>query len=230
MIAGLTAMTNGAAAAERKLLMAGFKDIVIENDIAVELTIGKSPKAVVSGDKRDLPRVVLQRRGDVLIVQLRSRAADARTRPMTQPLVLKLQNYDLENVTIRGNGRLDTTSLSNSNRARILIQGSGLLNIGTLKADQLVATIVGNGQAKVASGDVRDGLIEIQGGAIVDTGDLLFRDLAVTHQGNGETRATVKNAARITNNGRGRISISGSANCFVKQAGSATIDCPKYGK
>jgi len=230
MLAGLCLPAAQANAAERKLLMSGFKDIVIEDDIAVELIVGKSPKAVAIGDRRELPRVLLERRGKALVVKLRQSAINSRRRPMDQPLVIKLQNYDLENVIIRGNGTLTTNKLSSNNTARVLISGSGALNVAMLESNRLIATIIGNGNIKFADGSVRDGLIEIQGGAIVDAGGVMFDELDITHQGNGETIATVKRAANITNNGRGRISITGSANCSIKQAGSAVIDCPKYGR
>lgn len=228
-LAALCLSAPQANAAERKLLMSGFKDIVIENDIAVELIVGKSPRAVAIGDRRELPRVLLERRGKALVIKLRRTNINSRRRPVEQPLVVRLQNYDLENVTIRGNGTLTTNILSSNNTARVLISGSGALNVGKLESNRLIATIIGNGNISFADGKVRDGLIEIQGGAIVDAGGVIFDDLDITHQGNGETIATVKRAANISNNGRGRISITGSANCFIKQAGSAVIDCPKYG-
>lgn len=228
VIAAIIAPSQNAEAAERKLLMSGFKDIIIENDITVELITGKSPKAIVSGDKKDLSRVMLKRRGRVLVVQVRSALANARRRPSEQPLKLSIQNFDLENVTIMGNGRLETTGLSNSGEARILIQGSGELKVGTINARRLTTTIFGNGNIDLGAGNVDKGLIELQGNATVNAENVKFNELGITHQGNGETHANVKHSAKINNSGRGRITINGTANCFIQQAGSAVIDCPKY--
>jgi len=222
-VAAILISAQTADAAERRLLMSGFKDLVIENDIAVELTTGKTPKAIVTGDKKELSRVKLIRRGDALINQL----SNARRR-QGEPLKLMLQNRSLENITIRGNGELITDSLSNSGEASILVHGGGLVKIGSLKANRLVATVIGNGNVSIDEGAVDAGLIEVQGGAQVDASAVNFNKLDVTHDGNGKTTANVKQAVNIFNNGRGKITITGSANCFIKQAGSAVIDCPKY--
>ncbi len=221
---------GSAEAAERKLLMAGFKDLLIQDDIEVDLTVGKAPRAVVTGEKRELSRVILERRGAKLVIRLRSKINNAPQRTGGEPLKLTISNYDLENVEIRGNGLLTASALENSGKAKILVVGSGNVNIDHIDADRLVATVVGNGRVTLGGGKVRSGLVEIQGSAEIDASAVAFRDLSITHDGNGSSSANVANAATITNNGRGAISISGKGRCFIRQAGAATIDCPKYGR
>ncbi|MEE9433154.1 MAG: DUF2807 domain-containing protein [Sphingorhabdus sp.] len=219
-----------AHAAERKLLMAGFKNIVVEDDIEVNLTIGKAPRATVTGDKRELSRIILDRRGNTLVVRLRPQAVGNPRRPASEPLRLALSNYALENIELRGNGRINATALKNSGSARIFVLGSGEINIDNMIVDRLVATVIGNGSVKIGGGKVRRGLIEIQGGAEINASAVNFRNLEVTHEGSGTSSATVANAAKINNNGRGSITITGKGSCFIKRAGSAIIDCPKYAR
>lgn len=52
----------------------------------------------------------------------------------------------------------------------------------------------------------------------------------VTVSGNGETRVHVDEAANIFNRGTGTINVGGNGSCFVKQAGSAFINCARIEK
>ncbi len=227
---GAALLTGTAHAAKRNLLMAGFKDLIVEDDIEVILTIGKSPKAVVTGDKRDISRVILDRRGNTLIVKLRSRANNAQRRPASEPLKLTLSNRDLENIELRGNGRIEASGLKNNGDAKIFIFGNGDVTVGNMSALRLTTTVIGNGSIAMNGGKVRNGLIELQGNAKIDAAAVTFGDLEVTHQGGGQSSANVTNGATIYNDGRGSITITGKGRCFIKRAGSATIDCPKYAR
>lgn len=217
-----------AQAAERKLLMPSFKNIVIEDDIAVELTTGKSPKARVIGDKKDISRVFVERQGRTLVVRVKSNRLNDRRRVAREPLKLIMQNHDLHNVTIRGNGSLTANTLTNPRSARILLAGNGELKLDRVKADRLLASVIGNGNIDIGEGQVNRGLLEIQGGGIINAADVRFTDLDITHQGNGKTTANAKRQVSITNNGRGRITVSGKGSCLIEQAGSATINCQNY--
>jgi len=204
--------------------------IVVEDDIEVILTIGKAPKAVVTGDKRDISRVILDRRGSKLVVKLREQVNNTQRRPATEPLKLMLSNRDLENIELRGNGRIEASSLKNNGDAKIFVFGNGDISIGNMSALRLTATVIGNGSVAMNGGKVRSGLIELQGNAKIDAAAVTFGDLEVTHQGSGQSSANVTNGTTIHNNGRGSITITGKGSCFIKRAGSATIDCPKYAR
>jgi Putative auto-transporter adhesin, head GIN domain len=223
-----TALTEPASAAERKLLMAGFKNLVVEDDIEVTLTIGQSPKAQVNGDKAEISRVILERRGNTIVVKLRSTLNNASRRPATEPLRVTISNRDLENIELRGNGRIVATNLKNAGNARIFVFGSGDVTVNDVSALQLTASVIGNGSVTLGGGKVRNGQIELQGNAKIDAAAVTFNNVKITHQGNGTSSANVTDDATIFNSGRGKIIISGKGSCFVKQAGSATIDCPKY--
>jgi len=229
IISAVSLQLGGAAhAAERKLLMSSFKNIVIEDDIAVELTTGKSPKARVIGDKKDIPNVSLERRGRTLVVKFKSNRINNRRRGIREPIKLVLQNHDLQNVTIRGNGSLYANTLTNPRSARILLSGNGELKLDQVDADQLTASVIGNGNIAIGEGQVNRGLLEIQGGGIIDAARVRFTDLDVTHQGNGQTTANAKRQVSISNNGRGQITVSGKGSCLIEKAGSATINCQNY--
>ena len=223
-----TLLTAPAGAAERKLLMAGFKNLVVEDDIEVALTVGQSPKAVVTGDKAEISRVILERRGNTVVVKLRNSLNKANRRPATEPLRVTISNRDLENIELRGNGRIVASNLKNTGNARIFVFGNGDITVTDVSALQLTATVIGNGTVTISGGKVRNGLIELQGNAKIDAAAVTFNNVKITHQGNGTSSANVADDATIHNSGRGAITITGKGSCFVKQAGSATIDCPKY--
>ena len=223
-------ITAPASAAERKLLMAGFKNLVVEDDLEVTLTVGQSPKATVTGDKAEISRVILERRGNTVIVKLRNAQSNSSRRPATEPLRVAISNRDLENIELRGNGRIVASQLKNAGNARIFVFGSGDVTVTDVTALQLTASVIGNGSVTMAGGKVRNGLIELQGNAKIDAAAVSFSNVQITHQGNGTSSANVTDDATIFNSGRGKITISGKGSCFIKQAGSATIDCPKYAR
>ena len=139
-----------ASGAERKLLMAAFKNLVVEDDLEVTLTIGQSPKALVTGDKAEISRVILERRGNTVVVKLRNAQSNSSRRPATEPLRVAISNRDLENIELRGNGRIVASQLKNAGNARIFVFGSGDVTLTDVTALQLTASVIGNGSVTMA--------------------------------------------------------------------------------
>ncbi len=217
-----------AQADERNLLMPGFRDLVIKANIDVELTTGGNPKAVVTGDRKDIERVKLERNGNQMVITLKPQQGTGFRKPSSAPLKLVISNHSLENIDMRGNGNLNASSLDNRDIARINMTGNGNITIASAKAKALNISLLGNGKITIASGSALNGRVQLQGNGAIDVAGLTYNKVTLYQSGEGSSSANVKEAASISSNGNGNITISGKGTCFVKNAGSTTIECAKY--
>ena len=212
---------------ERKLLVASFENIVVIGDISVNVQTGKSPSAIASGDKRVLESLRLERVGTTLRLRLQDIVNNNKGVPITAPLRVTLTTQNIKDITLSGNGSLVVSEVKQQNLARMLIAGNGSVSIGQLIADQFSATINGNGKINLGGGTVRDARVTIDGAGGFEGAKVQTRKLRIEHIGNAVSTATVAEGTDIYNNGSGNITIGGKGTCFIKQAGSAAINCAK---
>lgn len=214
-------------AIERKLLVGSFENIVVIGDISVSVVTGKAPSAIASGDKRMLESLKLERAGTTLRVRLQDIINNNRGVPITAPLRLTLTTQDIKDVTLSGNGTVTISEVKQTNLARMLVAGNGTINVGKLVTDQYSAAINGNGKIDLGSGTVRDAKVIIEGAGVFESEKVRTRKLRLEHVGNAISTATVEEGTDIYNRGSGNITIGGKGTCFIKQAGSASINCAK---
>ena len=214
-------------AIERKLLVGSFENIVVIGDISVSVVTGKAPSAIASGDKRMLESLKLERVGTTLRVRLQDIINNNRGVPITAPLRLTLTTQDIKDVTLSGNGTITISEVKQTNLARMLVAGNGTINVGKLVADQYSAAINGNGKIDLGSGTVRDAKVVIEGAGVFESEKVRTRKLRLEHVGNAISTATVEEGTDIYNRGSGNITIGGKGTCFIKQAGTASINCAK---
>ncbi len=225
--ASAQAPANAGKAIERKLLVASFENIFVIGDINVTVQTGKSPSAMASGDKRVLESLKLERVGTTLRVRLQGVINNYKGVPITAPLNVRLTTQDIKDITLSGNGTLTVSEVRQQDLARILVAGNGSVTIGRLVADQFSANINGNGKIALGGGVVRDGRVTIDGAGAFEGVKVQMRKLRLEHIGNGVSTATVEEGTDIFNRGLGNITIGGKGTCFVKEAGSAAINCAK---
>lgn len=214
-------------AAERKLLVASFENIVIIGDIDVTVQTGKSPSARASGDRRVLESLKLERVGMTLRVRLQDIINNDKGVPITQPLKLALTTQAIQDMTVNGNGTLAVSEVRQQTSAKMSIAGNGAISVGRLVTDRFTATINGNGKMDIGGGAVRDARVTIDGAGAFDGAKIQMRKLRIEHIGNAVSTATVAEDTNIYNRGSGNITIGGKGTCFIKLAGNAAINCAK---
>lgn len=214
-------------AIERKLLVASFENIVVIGDMTVSITTGKAPSAIASGDKRVLDSLKLERVGTTLRVRLQNIINNNLGVPITAPLRITLTTQDIKDVTLSGNGKLSISEVKQPNLVRMLLAGNGAIAVGKLTTDQYNAAINGNGKIELGGGSVRDAKVTIEGAGVYESEKVRTRKLRLEHVGNAISTATVEEGTDIYNRGSGNITIGGKGTCFLKQAGSASINCAK---
>lgn len=216
-----------AHAVERKLLVASFENIIVIGDIDVVIQTGKSPTAIASGDKRVLESLKLERVGTTLRVRLQDVVNNEKGVPIRQPLKVQLTTREIRDITISGNGTVAVSAIQQPNSSKMLVAGNGSISVERLVADQYSATINGNGKIALGGGVARDARVTIDGAGAFDGAKVQMRTLRLEHIGNAISTATVTEGTDIFNRGSGNITIGGKGTCFIKQAGSAAIDCAK---
>lgn len=219
-----------AMADERKILVASFENIQVIGDIKVQVQTGKAPSATAKGDKRVLDALKLERVGMTLRVRLQGALNNEKGVPMTQPLEVMLSTQAIKDMTVSGNGSLHISEVKQQDAARMLLAGNSSIAVDRLLTDQFSADIDGNGRIDIKAGKVRDGRVTLNGTGHFDAANVPMRTLRLEHIGNGESRVHVDEAANIFNRGTGTINVGGNGSCFVKQAGSAVINCARIEK
>lgn len=219
-----------ASAEQRKLLVGSFENIQVIGDIDVMVQTGKAPSAIAIGDTRVLDSLKLERIGTTLRVRLQDIVNDNKGVPMSQPLKVMLSTQGLKDMTVSGNGTLSISQVRQQTAARLLVAGNGAISIGQLNTDRFAANIDGNGRISIDRGSARDGQVTINGAGVFDGGNVPMRTLRLEHIGNATSSAHVLEGTNIFNQGSGRIDIRGKGTCFIKQAGSASINCARIDK
>ena len=221
---------SAALADERKILVASFENIQVIGDIKVQVQTGKAPSARAKGDKRVLDALKLERVGMTLRVRLQGALNNAKGVPMTQPLEVMLSTQAVKDATVSGNGTLQISEVKQQDAVRMLVAGNGSILVDRLLTDQFSAAIDGNGRIDIKGGNVREGRVTLNGTGNFDAANVPMRTLRLEHIGNGASSVNVGEEANIFNRGTGTINVGGSGSCFVKQAGSAAINCARIEK
>ena len=229
LVAALAA-AGPASAEERKMLVGSFEDIQVFGDINVEILTGKSPTARAIGEKRLLDGLKLERAGMTLRVRLQGALNDAKGAPMTGPITVQLTTQGMKSKAIAGNGTLKISNVAQSDAVRMLVTGNGSIAVEKLITDKFSANIDGNGHIDIKSGNVWDGKVLLDGAGQFDAPNVKMRTLRLEHNGNAISNVQAMEEANIFNRGSGNITVGGSGNCFIKQAGSAAINCTRIEK
>jgi Putative auto-transporter adhesin, head GIN domain len=226
----LLILPQSANAAERKFLMGGFDDIIVEGDMQLNIVTGTTPSAKATGDRRVLDSVKIYRQGSTLTVRLQDIINNNQSVPIKEPLLITLTNRQVRNITVRGNARVTIDAVKGFAASNILIIGSGELTIANMLVDQLGVIMSGNAKMTLAAGSTKMARINMDGSGTFAASGMQTRALQLTHNGNATSSAMVSEKAEIFNTGAGTIQISGPGRCFIRKAGSATITCSNTAK
>lgn len=222
----LALLPQSAHAEKRKLLVGGFQDIVVDGDMKVIVTTGKGPSGSASGDRRILDLLRLDRASDVLTVRVQRPPSNDNAVRIKEPLVITLTNQNLRHITLLGNARLEVNAVDQDGATRIFMNGGGSIDIGRYNADRLDVGLYGTGSVNFGGGSVRETDLRIQGSPRYNGAALKSRKFNLELDGNGIVAAQVDEGAVISNQGSGNITITGRAECLIRKAGFATINCP----
>jgi hypothetical protein len=222
----LLTLPQSVYAAKQKLLIGSFQDVVIDGDMQVIITTGKSPSGTATGDRRILELLRTDRQSEAITIRVQRPPSNDNALRVTEPLVVNLTSQNVRNITLRGNAKLRINAVTQYDGSRIYMSGGGEIIIDQMNSDRLNANLFGTSKLQIGGGKARQMHVEIEGAGTYDAANLKTRNFELIQRGNATTSAQVEEGATLFNEGAGNITITGNAECFIRKAGYAVIICP----
>ena len=219
--AALCATCSPAGAATRNFGITSFTKIRVDGPFKVRLATGVAPFAKATGSTAALDRVLLEMRGDTLVVHNNLDPWTDYEGNDAGPVEISLGTHDLASAWINGSGVLSIDRVKGLSFG-LSVQGSGAGEIGRTDVDQLSVTVVGSASAKLA-GEAAKMTAVIRGISSLDAADLSTRDATVGAEGSATIAADVSNSIKIDASGPATVRLSGGPSCILKVSGSASV-------
>ncbi|NJM50528.1 MAG: hypothetical protein HC843_06270 [Sphingomonadales bacterium] len=216
-----------AQAESRKLLVSGFQDLVVDGDIRVVITTGKGSSGRASGDRRILDLLKLDHTSDTLTIRVQRPPNNEVGVRVSEPLVVTLTTLQVRNVALTGNGSIKINAIDRPGNTRLYLNGGGSINVDRMKVDRLFVNIFGTGEVALNDGTARETTLSIEGSPRIDLANVASRKISLDLNGNAKIIAQAEESATISSQGSGNITITGTAECLIRRAGNAAIQCPK---
>jgi hypothetical protein len=210
-----------ASAAERGYTVTDFNKVRVQGPFAVTLVTGVAPFARASGSQRAIDAVTLRVEGRTLIIQANSAAWGGDSRNPAGPIAIAIGTHDLASASLSGSGSLAIDKVRGLDFT-LTVVGAGTGSIARADLDRLTLAVAGSGSAKVA-GKASRLTAMVRGTASLDAAELAVKDATLTAQGPAIASLNASSSAKIDAAGTASVTVTGSAACSLKIAGSATV-------
>lgn len=217
LLAPLLLLTAAAPAQERGFMVGSFERLRVDGPFEVEVVTGP-PRAVATGDRVALDQVTVRTNGDTLVVSAGPLAWAGR-RGTTLPR-LRVSVPALRGAALNGGARVRVTEMRGE-RVELLVTGAGSLDVGGIKAGDLIVNLTGAGAITLA-GTAARARVRNYGAGSIDAGALIAGDANLTSESSGDIRIQARYTARATALGSGGISIAGKPECTLRGPGPMT--------
>ena len=225
LILALIAFAAPAHAADRSYVVTNFDRIRVDGPFSVQVEVGSGGAAAsASGDDRSLGDLDISVQGTTLTVRKGSQGWGERGETSSPPPVITLRTPAVRGATVVGGARLTMSGRLRTNRFDLHVTGAGTIEASGVEADDVVVTVIGNGNVTLAGRAARARYSSNGGGTIAATA-LDAGDVLALSEGAGETRASARYTADLTNRGLGLIAIGGSPKCTVRGQSTGPIQC-----
>lgn len=219
------AAEDGGAAGQRSYNVGGFEQIEVAGPYDVDVRTGAAPSVQARGPDKALDRLVVEVRGDRLLIHPVKDHRLWSFGGMTGDKVkLTVTVPQLRAAEIAGSGNISINAVHGASFDG-QIAGSGDLSLGTLDVQILKLGIAGSGGAKAASGRAREAKYEIAGSGDIDGKGVTAETASVSIAGSGSVAAHATGTAKVAIMGSGDVDISGGAKCSISKAGSGSVRC-----
>jgi len=219
-LVSIVALAAPAAGATRNFGITGFTKIRVSGPYKVTLATNVPPFARASGSSAGLDRVLVEVRGDTLVVQS-SPSWGGYPGADPGPVEVTVGTHELTNASLIGSGSLAIDRVK-SQKFMLTIQGSGSSQVADITADQLNVSLEGTANAKV-SGKAGKAVALVRGVSMLDAGGLTTPSADIDADGSATIDATVTDIAKINAWGPATVRLSGRPTCTLKVQGSTTV-------
>jgi len=220
LIVAAVALAAPAGAANRNFGITDFTKIRVSGPYKVTLATGVAPFARASGSSAALDRVLVEVRGDTIVVQSNPSwggypGADP------GPVEVTLGTHDLTDAWLNGSGSLSIDRVS-ALTFGMSVQGSGIADIGQADVDQLSVSVMGTGSVTLGGRAAKVTAV-IRGASQLDAANLAVKDATLGAEGTAKISASVSNSATIDATGPATVQLQGNPACTVRASGSASV-------
>ena len=225
-VLALIALAAPAHAADRSYVVTNFDRVRVDGPYSVQVEVGTGGGAAASasGDDRALGDLDISVNGGTLTVRKGSQGWGERGKASGPPPVIILRTPAVRGATVVGGAKLALNGRLRTARLDVQITGAGTIDARGVDADDVVVTVIGNGNVALAGRTARARFSTNGGGSIAATA-LDAGEIVVTLEGAGETRASARYLADLTNKGLGLIAVAGKPKCTVRGQSVGPIEC-----
>jgi hypothetical protein len=214
------ALTAPSGAATRNFGITDFTKIRVSGPYKVSVATAVAPFARASGSAAGLDRVMVEVRGDTLVVQSNpSWGGYPGSDP--GPVEVSIGTHDLNGVSLIGSGSIAIDRVK-SQRFMLAVQGSGAAGIANVAADQLNISLEGTANARLA-GKAGKVTALVRGLSTLEAADLATPSADIDADGTATVDANVTDTARVNAWGPATVRLTGRPSCTLKVQGSASV-------
>jgi hypothetical protein len=221
----LIAAAGPAWAAERSFTVTNFDRVRVDGPFDVRVIVGgTSSSGKASGEARVLANLELTVQNNTLVVRKGSGGWAEQGKVSGPAPLVTIVLPALRGATVIGGGKLVISGKVRSARLDFQITGTGSIDAQGISADDVMVTLIGQGNATLAGRSSRARLLINGSGVIAATG-LDVGDLLVRLDGPGEAQANARFTADVTSTGLGRVVIAGNPKCTTRALAGGPVMC-----
>ncbi len=220
------ALAMPAHAADRSYVVTNFDRVRVNGpfEVRVEVGTGGGAAASASGDDRALGDLDISVQGTTLTVGKGTSGWGEQGKASGAPPVITLRSPSIRSAMVVGGGRLTIAGRTRTPRLDVQITGAGTIDASGIDADDVMVSVIGNGDVSLAGHAARARYSTNGGGSIAATA-LDAGDVLVILEGPGQTRASARYNADLTSRGLGLIAIAGNPRCVVRPQPAGPVQC-----
>ena len=224
LLAPLLLVTAAAAPdGERRFMVPNFDRLRVDGPFEVEVVTGP-PTAVAAGDRAALDQVAVRVDGGMMVVSAAVATWDSRVRGGATPAKVRVSVPALRSAIANGSAQVHIAEMKGT-RIDLATNGSGLLEVGDVRADDLNANLSGTGTIVVA-GRAKRAQVRAFGTGLIDAVALTADEARVVNESTGPIRIAVRLIARVSALASGAIEVAGTPECHVRGSGPVTCAGP----
>lgn len=210
-----------AGAATRNFGITGFEKIRVTGPFKVTVTTGVAPFARASGSAAAIDRVMIEVRGNTLVVQSNVGSWGGYPGKDAGPVEISLGTHDLTSTWLSGSGTVAIDRVRGL-AFDLSLQGSGAGAIGDVRVDQLNVNVVGTATAQLAGQAARLTTV-VRGVSELQASGLAVKDATIGAEGAATVTANVSNSVKVDGSGPATVELAGRPACTLRVTGSVRV-------
>ena len=215
---------SGGPTVQRDYQVGPFDRIEVAGPYEVDVRVGAAPSVSASGPERLIERLVVEVKGDRLLIHPRREGSRWRGWGSSGTARIQVTAPSLRGADIAGSGdiRIDRIAGESFEGG---VAGSGDLNVDSLEVQSLKLSVAGSGDVRARSGQTRSAEYSIAGSGDINARGVVSETAAVSIAGSGGIHAQATGTADVSIMGSGDVELTGGAKCSVSKMGSGNVRC-----